>query len=547
MAGQAGRLAAGVLLVPLFGVLLALWRPPFPIDETRYLAVAWEMHWRNAWLVPMLEGEPYVQKPPLLFWLIRLGWLLFDVNAWWPRLVVGLMGVATLWLTARLARELAKLADERPLPDNGWTAAALLAGFVAWPAWSVSLYFDVPLTFFVVAAAWAIVRLATVGQGGWLLALAAGGGALMKGPLVAFPLLGVVLGIPWWASHLPPHERWRRLLRVVGWGAAGALFPLAWLIAVAAEAGNETVRAILVAQGLGRVGTEADHAAPWWWYLPLIPFLLWPAGWRRSFWRGIGQTVQEPLGRFVLVAVVPALLLLSMIASKRAQYLLPLLPFLAILGGRGGFLVWQRKEPDVAPAVRSFTAGAGEAALLLVVGLLLMVAPFVPPWQEAIAWLTWRWVVVGVGLWFIAWGYYRLMACGILREGRGATRCAWLSQPIIAPMLLAWGVILWVSITALWASGDAFAVRPLADRITQWVDEGRPVVWVGGRHHAAWHFAARLKQPLPTINAQQLNEWLAHHQGGVALVTVKTRQQTTDGCLPWRSDWICPVRAKDHA
>ena len=49
-------------------------RPPLPVDETRYLAVAWEM-WRDGnFLVPHLNGEAYSHKPPLLFWLINLGW-----------------------------------------------------------------------------------------------------------------------------------------------------------------------------------------------------------------------------------------------------------------------------------------------------------------------------------------------------------------------------------------------------------------------------------------------------------------------------------------
>ena len=46
-------------------------RPLLPVDETRYLAVAWEM-WRDGnFLVPHLNGETYSHKPPLLFWLMH--------------------------------------------------------------------------------------------------------------------------------------------------------------------------------------------------------------------------------------------------------------------------------------------------------------------------------------------------------------------------------------------------------------------------------------------------------------------------------------------
>ena len=36
----------------LLALLALLLRPPVPLDETRYLAVAWEMHLADAWLVP---------------------------------------------------------------------------------------------------------------------------------------------------------------------------------------------------------------------------------------------------------------------------------------------------------------------------------------------------------------------------------------------------------------------------------------------------------------------------------------------------------------
>src|SRR6218665_1598985 len=50
------------------GLLALCVRGPLPVDETRYLAVAWEMWDRGSFLLPLLNGEPYAHKPPLLFW-----------------------------------------------------------------------------------------------------------------------------------------------------------------------------------------------------------------------------------------------------------------------------------------------------------------------------------------------------------------------------------------------------------------------------------------------------------------------------------------------
>lgn len=71
-----------LLLLPIVWLL-----QPVPIDETRYLAVAWEMRQTGEFLVPHLNGATYAHKPPLLFWLINLGWLLTGVHAWTARVM----------------------------------------------------------------------------------------------------------------------------------------------------------------------------------------------------------------------------------------------------------------------------------------------------------------------------------------------------------------------------------------------------------------------------------------------------------------------------
>ena len=45
-----------------------LWAP----DEPRYLQVAWEMSRAESYLIPIMNGEIYAEKPPLFFWLTIL-------------------------------------------------------------------------------------------------------------------------------------------------------------------------------------------------------------------------------------------------------------------------------------------------------------------------------------------------------------------------------------------------------------------------------------------------------------------------------------------
>ena len=103
----AGALALlGFAAVALAGVLL---RPALPIDETRYLAVAWEMWARGDWLVPTKNFALYAHKPPLLFWTMNLAWSLTGVSEVAARLVGPgfavlclLLTGATVWSVLRL-------------------------------------------------------------------------------------------------------------------------------------------------------------------------------------------------------------------------------------------------------------------------------------------------------------------------------------------------------------------------------------------------------------------------------------------------------------
>ena len=88
----------GVLLLAwgIFSVASIWLRPLWPVDETRYLSVAWDMWLRGDLLVPYVNGRPYSDKPPLLFWLMHLGWAVFGVNEWWPRLIAPLCAFAAV-------------------------------------------------------------------------------------------------------------------------------------------------------------------------------------------------------------------------------------------------------------------------------------------------------------------------------------------------------------------------------------------------------------------------------------------------------------------
>ena len=116
------RIAALALLLPPVFFLF-----PVPIDETRYLAVAWNMHSSGQWLLPWLDGAPYPDKAPLLFWLIDLVWSVTGVHAWAVRLLEILLALSTLPLLGSLGRRLGATGEATKAAQWLWLGCMALA------------------------------------------------------------------------------------------------------------------------------------------------------------------------------------------------------------------------------------------------------------------------------------------------------------------------------------------------------------------------------------------------------------------------------------
>ena len=173
-----------LVLVSLFS------RSYLPIDETRYVTVAWNMFLNHDFLVPYLNGETYSHKPPLLFWLMNLGWTVFGVNDWWPRLFPSIFALGAVLMTQKIA---VRLWPERP--HIGYVASLILLGSGMWAVFTTATMFDMLVAFFTI---WGALGLLIAWQGeakkGWAyVALAIAGGLLAKGPTILLQILPCLL------------------------------------------------------------------------------------------------------------------------------------------------------------------------------------------------------------------------------------------------------------------------------------------------------------------------------------------------------------------
>ena len=94
-------LALGLLLfVPKLGM------PLLDPDEGLYASIAQEMLTRGDWVIPHINGIPYLEKPPLYFWLTALTFQLFGPSEWATRLWSAVSALGTVLLTWRIGRRL---------------------------------------------------------------------------------------------------------------------------------------------------------------------------------------------------------------------------------------------------------------------------------------------------------------------------------------------------------------------------------------------------------------------------------------------------------
>lgn len=73
--------------------------PLIDVDETRYVRIAQEMIISNNFLTPVINGEIFLEKPPLFFWLEDISFILFGVNEWSARLPMALVATFGVFMT----------------------------------------------------------------------------------------------------------------------------------------------------------------------------------------------------------------------------------------------------------------------------------------------------------------------------------------------------------------------------------------------------------------------------------------------------------------
>lgn len=335
-------------------LLAILARSVTPIDETRYLTVAWEMYRSGELWLLTLNGDVYSHKPPLLFWLTTLGWTVFGVQDVWPRALTAAFGLGVLWLTWYCALRIC--GGHR---NAAALATSILSSTFVWMLFTGAVMFDIPLAFFSMAAITLLLGMQGSGRmTEWAsVGVVLGFGILMKGPVALLQVLPLALLAPWWQPTL---NRGKNLSLGRWYGSLGIAVLIAasiaavWLVPALARGGPSLFDEFLWRQTIDRIATTTHHLRPWWFYLAVLPFVLMPWIALPIVWRGLRRslTPSSAAMRVLVCWTLPVLFALSFFRGKQIHYVLPLLPAFAILMAHAMHQV----EDDLQKLIRRMTA-----------------------------------------------------------------------------------------------------------------------------------------------------------------------------------------------
>lgn len=320
-------------------------------DEPREAGITAEMARSGDYVVPRLNGQAFLEKPPLYYWIGSAVFKLFGENTRSTRIPSALAAIGGVVIVFILGRRMGLS------PLSAFVCGLALSTSVEYWSLGRRCVLDMMLCLFTTAAMLCFFEAVRLPKrrmfwfAGFVLSLACA--VLTKGLVgLAIPLSALTV----WLLLRRDFSLRRWFLLFLG--LVLCLIPAAvWIWLLCGQLGRETVYKAVLANNFGRfTGAYAEHVEPFYYYLLKFPGQFFP--WVLFLPMACVFHVREILRRgkenpsaFVLVWFAVSFLLLSISAGKRGLYLLPLYPAAAlfvgeavgaVLEGRQTSTVWFR-------------------------------------------------------------------------------------------------------------------------------------------------------------------------------------------------------------
>ncbi len=303
-------------------------------SEGRWFAIAREMMQTGDYLHPSINGQPYFDKPLVSYWLICLFSLFTGgVTAWSARIPSALAALLTLFCTVRITH---RLFSKRAALWGGWVLLTAYS-FAYWGRSAEADMEQIAAIMGALAVYFAVREKRTVWS--YLLFWSICAAGVQTKGLGAIILPAGIAGIDMLVNRtVKSHLNWKNLLGVT---AGIAIYAVPFLLESLSRKNYDASGIELVfRENIVRVFNPWDHKSePFWIYLKHLPRLLIP--WTPVFILALARYVQQTISRekfsreklWLLGSIALIFLLFSASRSRRVYYILPAVPFCAMLCG----------------------------------------------------------------------------------------------------------------------------------------------------------------------------------------------------------------------
>jgi 4-amino-4-deoxy-L-arabinose transferase-like glycosyltransferase len=461
--------------------------PFYGADEPRYARVGQEMLENRDFVTPTLDHRPWLEKPPLLYWMESASYAVFGLNeraARLPNAILTLLAALAIgYLGWRITGE-------------AWCGVYaylillssflfVLLGRVA----STDMALTVPYALMLISAFLAIEEDSV----GWA-CLAGFCGALAvlaKGPV------GVVLALGTLFIYLLILRRYPSGKIFSGFALVLAVTALPWFILVWAANGENFFLTFIVNHHIARFVTSLHHhSQPFWYYIPVLivgffPWILFLFPAAKDFLKQNWELTSSEfrLRLFLWLWALIPLLFFSLSSAKLPGYILPSIPPLALIVS----MEWRRYQEE------SLKILPGRSIQILLVTIAVLLAVALP----VAAKLEYRRIDVG-------------LSAGIPLLAGIILGVWWVRKRLVTISFLAitGGII--ISMSALFAIGSPVFARyhstaELVHSVVHEISDRQPLVQYRFFHHTAVYYSEGAITPDSLNSPQEMIEYVNRH------------------------------------
>lgn len=327
-------------------------------SEARYAEISREMVLSGDYLRPHLLGIDHYHKPPITYYITALGYKIFGINEFGARFFLGIALLLQIYLVFRIGRLLFK-------EEKKAIASALI--YLSFPVVLIAarnLTTDAYLTTFILWSLYLWLQNKKHHSRLWLYGfyLVLGLGFLTKGPVVLLPVIIFIasfLIIKKEKLQISIHDFMGIILFL--------LISASWFVAIIID--NPQLWEYFVQKQIVERATNADEfhrSKPFWYYLILAPLvgLPWVIFIIFGYFKNYKDQIKKNNNITILIFVSLILLVIfSAFSSKLILYILPIYPFLALLGG---YLIYKISEVKLRGFIKIYVVLLG----LLLIGLI---------------------------------------------------------------------------------------------------------------------------------------------------------------------------------